>query len=280
MIDLIRLRENVACEFLAEGVVFVSERGSRLLTGRAERLVARCLDGSLTLDGIIEHLHSEASAAEVCFVVERLKRDGVIVSGPRLDASERGWEALGAEPEGVGRLGQAEIEIVSVGDVDASTIGVVADAVRRIGPRIALRSNVNQAQSATPASPNRRRRRLSAQRAQRHQRRQPGERSFLASRQADRRRGVGRPVFHAGRDGLLAMPRTTAARPSSGRRIFAPATGGGRRRHGRSCEPSRGRERGGRRRRDGGRQMVRRRPVGPRGRPLGVQLRCDGLATP
>ena len=150
MIDRIRLRENFACEFLCDGVVFVSETGSRLLTGRAERLVAHCLDGSLTLDGIVERLRSEVSAAEVCFVVERLKRDGLVVSGPRLDAPERGWEALGAQLEAVGRLREAEIEIVSVGDVSASAVGTVAAMMRGFGPRIGSRSIANEAESSTP----------------------------------------------------------------------------------------------------------------------------------
>ena len=150
MIDQIRLRENFACEFLHEGVVFISETGSRLLTGRAERLVAHCLDGSLTLDGIIERLHSEVSAAEVCFVVERLKRDGLVVSGPRLDVPERGWEVLGAQPEAVGHLREAEIEIVSVGDVGATAVETVAATVRGLGARIASRSVTNEAESSTP----------------------------------------------------------------------------------------------------------------------------------
>ena len=148
--DRIRLRENFACEFLREGVVFISETGSRLLTGRAERLVARYLDGSLTLDRIIERLHSEVSAAEVCFVVERLKRDGVVVSGPRLDTPERGWEVLGAQPETVGHLREAEIEIVSVGDVGASAVETVAAMVRGLGARIVSRSIASAAESSTP----------------------------------------------------------------------------------------------------------------------------------
>ena len=137
-------------EFLREGVVFISETGSRLLTGRAERLVARYLDGSLTLDRIIERLHSEVSAAEVCFVVERLKRDGVVVSGPRLDTPERGWEVLGAQPETVGHLREAEIEIVSVGDVGASAVETVAAMVRGLGARIVSRSIASAAESSTP----------------------------------------------------------------------------------------------------------------------------------
>src|SRR6202020_683324 len=89
MIDRIRLGENVACEVLPEGCVFVSENGSRLLAGRAARLVAGLLDGSSTLDVMIERLAGEASAAEGCFIVERLKRDGLVVSGARVDDPER-----------------------------------------------------------------------------------------------------------------------------------------------------------------------------------------------
>src|SRR5262245_51652782 len=112
MIDRIRLRENVACEVLSEGTVLAAEDGSRLLTGRAERLVARHLDGSATLDEIVDRLEGSLTAAEVCFVIERLTRDGVIVSGPRLDGPDRGWEALGAQPQRVKRLREVEIEIV------------------------------------------------------------------------------------------------------------------------------------------------------------------------
>ena len=135
MIDRIRLRENVACEVLPEGVVFVSENGSRLLAGRAARLVAGLLDGSSTLDVMIERLAGEASAAEVCFIVERLKRDGLVVSGARLDDPERGWEAQGAGPEAVAQLSQAAFEIVRIGDVGASAVEAVASAMRSLAPR-------------------------------------------------------------------------------------------------------------------------------------------------
>ena len=120
MSDRIRLRENVACEVLDDGVVLLSEHGSRLLTGRAERLVARNLDGSATLDEIIERLGGALSAVEVCYVIERLTLDGFVVAGPRLEGAERGWEALGAEPDKVKRLRRAEIETVAMGAVSAA----------------------------------------------------------------------------------------------------------------------------------------------------------------
>ncbi len=119
MIDRIRLRENVVCKVLPEGVVLATEDGSRLLTGRAERLVACNLDGSATLDEIIDRLEGDLPAAEVCYVIEQLTRDGFVVSGPRLDGPDRGWEALGAQPQTVKRLRQAEIEIVPIGAVSA-----------------------------------------------------------------------------------------------------------------------------------------------------------------
>ena len=120
MSDRIRLRENVACEVLDDGVVLLSEHGSRLLTGRAERLVARNLDGSATLDEIIELLGGTLSAVEVCYVIERLTLDGFVVAGPRLEGAERGWEALGAEPDKVKRLRRVEIETVAMGAVSAA----------------------------------------------------------------------------------------------------------------------------------------------------------------
>jgi oxazoline/thiazoline synthase len=126
MIDRIRLRENVACEVLSEGIVLAAEDGSRLLTGHAERLVARHLDGSATLDEIIDRLEGSLSAAEVCYVIERLTRDGLVVSGPRLDGPDRGWEALGAQPEKVKRLRKVEIEIVPIGSVSAWVVESVA----------------------------------------------------------------------------------------------------------------------------------------------------------
>jgi bacteriocin biosynthesis cyclodehydratase domain-containing protein len=136
MIDRIRLRENVACEVLPDGVVFVSENGSRLLTGRTEQLVAGVLDGSSTLDTMIERLAGKASAAEVCFVVERLQRDGLVVSGACLADPERGWEAQGAGAETLGRLSQAEFEIVQIGDVGAWAVEAVAAGLRSLAPRV------------------------------------------------------------------------------------------------------------------------------------------------
>ena len=136
MIDRIRLRENVACEVLPDGVVFVSENGSRLLTGRTEQLVAGVLDGSSTLDTMIERLAGKASAAEVCFVVERLQRDGLVVSGACLADPERGWEAQGAGAETLGRLSQAEFEIVQIGDVRAWAVEAVAAGLRSLAPRV------------------------------------------------------------------------------------------------------------------------------------------------
>jgi bacteriocin biosynthesis cyclodehydratase domain-containing protein len=140
MIDRIRLRENVVCEVLSEGVVLAAEDGSRLLTGRAERLVARNLDGSATLDEIIDRLEGALSAVEVCYVIERLTRDGLVVSGPRLNGPDRGWEALGAQPEKVKRLRQAEIEIVPIGSVSAWAVESVAVQLRSLVPQRDARS--------------------------------------------------------------------------------------------------------------------------------------------
>ena len=135
MIDRIRLRENVVCKVLPEGVVLATEDGSRLLTGRAERLVACNLDGSATLDEIIDRLEGDLPAAEVCYVIEQLTRDGFVVSGPRLDGPDRGWEALGAQPQTVKRLRQAEIEIVPIGAVSARVAETVAVQLRSLATR-------------------------------------------------------------------------------------------------------------------------------------------------
>src|SRR5712672_2952730 len=134
MVDRIRLRESVFCEVLSEGIVLAAENGSRLLTGRTERLVVRHIDGSGTLDEIIDRLKGTVSAAEVCYVIERLTRDGLVVSGPRLDAPDRGWEALGVQPENVKRLRQAEIDVVPVGSVGTWTIEAVAVQLRSLVP--------------------------------------------------------------------------------------------------------------------------------------------------
>ena len=126
MADRIRFRENVIYEVLPEGVVLVAEDGSRLLTGRAERAVAPHLDGSATLDEIIDRLDGRLSAAEVCYVVEWLTRDGLVVSGNRFDGANRGWEALGAQPEKIGRLHQAAIDVTVIGSVQAWAVEALA----------------------------------------------------------------------------------------------------------------------------------------------------------
>jgi oxazoline/thiazoline synthase len=140
MVDRIRLRENVVCEILSEGVVLAAEGGSRLLTGRTECLVVRHIDGSATLNEIIDRLKGTVSAAEICYVIERLTRDGLVVSGPRLDGPDRGWEALGAQPERVKCLHQAKIDIVPIGSVGAWAVESVAAQLRSPIPHYDSRS--------------------------------------------------------------------------------------------------------------------------------------------
>ena len=135
MVDRIRFRENVQCEVLPEGVVLVAEGGSRLLTGRAECLVARSLDGSATLDEIIDRLDGRVSAAEACYVVERFTRDGFVISGDRLDEPDRGWEALGARAETIRGLRQAEVDVVAIGSVSARAVEAMALKLKSLAPQ-------------------------------------------------------------------------------------------------------------------------------------------------
>jgi ribosomal protein S12 methylthiotransferase accessory factor len=98
-------------------------------------LVVRHIDGSATLDEILDRLKGTVSAAEVCYVIERLMRDGLVVSGPRLEGEDRGWEALGAHPENVKRLRKSEIDIVPIGSVGTAAVGSVAQQLRSLDAR-------------------------------------------------------------------------------------------------------------------------------------------------
>ena len=66
--------------------------------------------------------------------MERLKRDGFVVSGPRFDEPDRGWETLGAQPEKVKRLRQAKIDIVTIGSVNAWAAESFAEQLRSLIP--------------------------------------------------------------------------------------------------------------------------------------------------
>jgi ribosomal protein S12 methylthiotransferase accessory factor len=122
----VRWREGVACRAVREGVAVLAGQHSRILTARAHRLVAPHLDGSATLDALVERLGAELSAAEVCFVVEQLTQAGLVVTGERLPEPHRAWEATGLQPAAIGRLHHARVQISTIGAVAGRVVEEVA----------------------------------------------------------------------------------------------------------------------------------------------------------
>ena len=104
-----------------EGVFLISERGHTVLAGRLYELVAPLVNGSNTTDSIISMLEGKATAAEICFTLEKLHQKGHIIEaeyGPqRTEAAFWCLQGVGPE-EAENRLKQTAVKIEAFGKVD------------------------------------------------------------------------------------------------------------------------------------------------------------------
>ena len=100
-----------------DGVFILSERKIRLLEGRLFPLVIPQIDGRRSADAIADSLQSEASAAEVYYILLRLERSGYLEEGrsAEKDPQDAFWGHLGEGPQRAQRLRRAPISLKTLG---------------------------------------------------------------------------------------------------------------------------------------------------------------------
>jgi bacteriocin biosynthesis cyclodehydratase domain-containing protein len=116
-------------------VVLLAERDRHLLTGAAFGPLVRLLDGSRTVEELVETAveQGRVSAPEVCYCLDRLEALGCIREGqsalPRPAAAF--WDSLAADTAGAAeRLGSAKVAIVGVAGIAP---GPLAAAMAALG---------------------------------------------------------------------------------------------------------------------------------------------------
>ncbi len=101
------------------------EGEERLLTGPALGVVARCINGSLTIDEIAERLSARVSPELVYFAIQALESGGYITSADSgIPASEESyWTLLGVDPnESAKRLRSATVSLTALGKTDGDEL--------------------------------------------------------------------------------------------------------------------------------------------------------------
>jgi ribosomal protein S12 methylthiotransferase accessory factor len=83
-----------------EGVFLLSERGQFLLRGGLNCLLAPLIDGSNTVDDIVDRLHGHAPAADVYYALEVMEKKGYAVEADAAGSPEQAtfWHSLGVDP--------------------------------------------------------------------------------------------------------------------------------------------------------------------------------------
>ena len=105
------------------GTFLLSETVPTVLNGRLNELICPLIDGSRTVDDIIDAVRGEASIAEVYFTLSTLERGGYLEDAdaqiPLPQAAF--WKAMGTDAATAeARLRACPVRVVPVGDVDAS----------------------------------------------------------------------------------------------------------------------------------------------------------------
>ncbi|MDD2422006.1 MAG: TOMM precursor leader peptide-binding protein [Heliobacteriaceae bacterium] len=101
-----------------QAVFLLSERKSFLLKGRLYALLAPLLDGSRTVDEIINRLIGQASPAEVEYALKVMESKGYIEEGDDFLSREQAafWSALGSEAkDAAARLQSIKVSVTSFG---------------------------------------------------------------------------------------------------------------------------------------------------------------------
>jgi len=113
-----------------EAVYLFGERGSVALPGQLYEQLAPFLDGTHTIDDVVERLSATASAAEIYFAVDQLAARGYVCDGDSAvpTRSAAFWSAQGLDPVGaLARLRASRVEVRIVGAVDAALLAAALD---------------------------------------------------------------------------------------------------------------------------------------------------------
>jgi len=103
-----------------DGVILLSEQAHFVLTGKLYCSLARLIDGSRSVDDIVDELETLATPAEVYYALTRLETQGYVVEadGTIPPARAAFWDALGVHaPIAERRLHHATVSLTQFGDV-------------------------------------------------------------------------------------------------------------------------------------------------------------------
>ena len=109
------------CPLGDEGVMYLSESGAGVLSGRLYTLIIPLIDGRRTVADIDRALGGAVSTAEVYYVIDQLRRRGFVIDAdrPGVPAEEAFWHALGADgAAAAGRLQETPVTLRVIGGLD------------------------------------------------------------------------------------------------------------------------------------------------------------------
>jgi oxazoline/thiazoline synthase len=133
-VDLPRFKAHLVPQVVSPDRVFlVAEERHYLVQGKAVADVVPFLDGTHTIAEIAQKLSDRFTLGEVVFAISKYQRFNHLAEGPvgTDRAAVAYWEAQGLDAaEAAKRLGEAQVEIVSVGAVDGAE---VVSALRTTG---------------------------------------------------------------------------------------------------------------------------------------------------
>ncbi len=108
-----------------EGVLLLSENGSRALHGRAYELVAPLVDGRRSADEIVDILAGQVDAATVYYVLNLLESKGCLTeAAPEIPADTAAfWHGMGLDPRtALAALQNRKVAIFATGGFDPSEL--------------------------------------------------------------------------------------------------------------------------------------------------------------
>jgi ribosomal protein S12 methylthiotransferase accessory factor len=125
-----------------EGVLLLAEEDVLHLRGQVFRVLAPLLDGSRTVEEIVETASASLSAAEVHYGLGRLEQKGVLVEAAPDEppAFAAFWHSLGVDPRDARRrLTESAVEVVSLGESSGEPL---REALAAEGLRVGRRRSV------------------------------------------------------------------------------------------------------------------------------------------
>lgn len=116
-----------------EGVLVLSDLGTRALHGRVYELLAPLIDGSRDADALVDALAGKVGGARVYYALTLLEKNGYITeSDPGTPLREAAfWHGLGIEPRAaMEALGSRRVRVLAVGGADETPM---KDALTELG---------------------------------------------------------------------------------------------------------------------------------------------------